>query len=132
MGLIFDILMLFYFGFSIYSGYRRGFLLSVSGFVAFIISIVIYRIFELEYIYFAVIYILLIVAIAILAKLIRRLRIPIISKTDMMLGTLLGVLNGIAGVIVVSALMLAITEVGNIDAMDSSFILKIAEGILPV
>lgn len=132
MGLIFDALLLGYFGFSVFSGYRRGFLLSVSGIVALIISVLIYKIFELEYIYFAIIYILLIIAIGLLAKIIRKLKIPLLSGTDALLGLVFGIFNGLAGVLVISVIMLAITGAANIDALDSSFILKMIEGILPI
>jgi Na+-translocating ferredoxin:NAD+ oxidoreductase RnfA subunit len=132
MGLIFDALMILYFCLAVFTGYRRGFLLSVSGIAAFIISTLIYRIFELEYIYFIVIYILLIIAIAVCAKLIRKLRVPILAKTDAILGTVLGIFNGLLGITVISALMLIISSAGGGDALESSFILKIAEGILPV
>ena len=132
MGLIFDALMILYFCLAVFMGYRRGFLLSVSGIAAFIISTLIYRIFELEYIYFIVIYILLIIAIAVCAKLIRKLRVPILAKTDAILGTVLGIFNGLLGITVICALMLIISSAGGGDALESSFILKIAEGILPV
>lgn len=132
MGLIFDALLLIYFGFAVFCGYKRGFLLSVSGIAALIISVLIYKIFDLEYIYFAVIYIVLIIAIALLAKIIRRLKIPLIARTDAILGAILGIFNGLVGVFIISALMLVIVRAGNIDAIRSSFILKIIEGILPI
>ena len=132
MGLIFDALLLIYFGFAVFCGYKRGFLLSVSGIAALIISVLIYKIFDLEYIYFAVIYIVLIIAIALLAKIIRRLKIPFIARTDAILGAILGIFNGLVGVFIISALMLVIARTGNIDAIRSSFILKIIEGILPI
>ncbi len=131
MGLIFDILLLLYVGLAIFFGYRRGFLLSVSGIVALIVSVLIYRIFDLEYVYFAIIYILLLIAIAVLAKIIRKLKVPILAKTDAILGTVLGIFNGLVGVVVISFLMLAIIEASGTDALDSSFILKIVDNILP-
>ena len=52
MGLIFDLLLLLYIALSVYHGYKRGFLLSISGVVALVVSILIYKIFDLEYVYF--------------------------------------------------------------------------------
>ena len=62
----------------------------------------------------------------------RKLRVPILAKTDAILGTVLGIFNGLLGITVISALMLIISSAGGGDALESSFILKIAEGILPV
>ena len=132
MGLFFDLVLLLYFGLAIYVGYKRGFLISVSGIVALILSTLIYTVFELEYIYFAVIYVALMVAIVIFSRIIRKLKVPIIAKTDTILGTALGVFNGLVGVIAISALMLAIISATGSDALDSSFILKMFEDVLPV
>ncbi len=130
MGLIFDLLLVLYFGFCVFMGYKKGFLLSVSGIVAFIASILIYKTLDLGYVYFAIIYILLLVGISLLAKIIRKLKLPIISKTDAILGTVFGALNGLVGAFAISALMLAIVDAANIYAMDSSVALGIAEKIL--
>ena len=132
MGLFFDLLLVLYFGLAIYLGYKRGFLISVSGIVALIASALIYNVFELDYIYFAIIYVALIIAIVILSRIIRKLKVPILAKTDAILGTALGIFNGLVGVIAISALMLAIISATGSDALDSSFILKMFEDVLPV
>ena len=88
--------------------------------------------FELDYIYFAIIYVALIIAIVILSRIIRKLKVPILAKTDAILGTALGIFNGLVGVIAISALMLAIISATGSDALDSSFILKMFEDVLPV
>jgi hypothetical protein len=132
MGILFDLVLLLYFGLAIYVGYKRGFLISVSGIVALILSTLIYTVFELDYIYFAIIYIALIVAIVIFSRIIRKLKVPILAKTDAVLGTALGAFNGLVGVIAISALMLAIISSTGSDALDSSFILQMFEDVLPV
>ena len=132
MGLFFDLLLVLYFGLAIYLGYKRGFLISVSGIVALIASALIYNVFELDYSYFAIIYVALIIAIVILSRIIRKLKVPILAKTDAILGTALGIFNGLVGVIAISALMLAIISATGSDALDSSFILKMFEDVLPV
>ena len=132
MGIFFDLVLVLYFGLAVYLGYKRGFLISVSGIVALILSTLIYTVFELEYIYFAVIYIALVIAIIIFSRIIRRLKVPILAKTDTILGTALGLFNGLVGVIAISALMLAMIDASGSDALDSSFILKMFEDILPV
>ena len=132
MGLIFDILLVLYFAFCIFCGYRKGFLLSVSGILALVISFVLYKAIGFEYIYFALVYIALLISIAFLSKLIRRLEIPILAKTDAILGAILGGVNGIVGVVVITLAALVITNAANIEAIDSSYILNFAKNVLPI
>ena len=98
MGIVFDIVMLLYLALMVFIGYKRGFLLSVAGIAAMVLAVTIYKIFNFDYIYFAVIYILLIVVIAILSRVIRKLKVPIIAKLDILLGTILGAFNGLIGI----------------------------------
>ncbi len=132
MGIVFDIVMLLYFALAVFIGYKRGFLLSVAGILAMILAVTIYKIFDFDYIYFAIIYILLIIVIAILSRVIRKLKVPIISKLDIFLGTILGVFNGLIGIVIVSLLTLALASMGNGDIVDSSFVLSFIDSILYV
>lgn len=132
MGLIFDLLLLLYIALSVYHGYKRGFLLSISGVVALVVSILIYKIFDLEYVYFGIMYIVLLIAVGFLAKLIRNFKIPIIARTDAILGTLFGALNGIAGAFIIAVLVLLLSKAGRFDGIESSFVLRMIEGILPI
>lgn len=129
MGIIFDIVMVLYFVLAVFIGYKRGFLLSVAGILAMILSVTIYKIFDIDYIYFAIIYILLLIVIAILSRVIRRAKLPIITKLDIFLGTLLGVFNGFIGIVIVSLLTLALASMGNGDIVESSFILRFFDSI---
>ena len=131
MGLVFDLLLLGYFAFAVFCGYRKGFLLSVSGILALVISFVIYKTVGFEYIYFALVYLALLIAIGFCAKLIRRLKIPILAKTDAILGAIIGGVNGIAGALVIAAAVLVITAAGGIDALDSSVALRFVQNVLP-
>ena len=132
MGIVFDIVMLLYLALMVFIGYKRGFLLSVAGIAAMVLAVTIYKIFNFDYIYFAVIYILLIVVIAILSRVIRKLKVPIIAKLDMLLGTILGAFNGLIGIVIVSLLTLALASMGNGDIVESSFILRFFDSILSI
>lgn len=130
--MIFDILMVVYIALSVLGGYKKGFLVSVSGIAALVLSFVIYKIFALDYIYFALLYIVLSVVIVLLAKIIKKLKLPIIAKTDAILGTVIGALNGLLGVVVISLMMFTLSRVGDgMSFLDSSFIMKLMENILP-
>ncbi len=131
MGLVFDLLLLGYFAFAVFCGYRKGFLLSVSGILALVISFVIYKIVGFEYIYFALVYLALLIAIGFCAKLIRRLKVPLLAKTDAILGAILGGVNGIWGALVIAAATLVITATGNVDVLDSSIALRFVQNALP-
>ena len=131
MGFVFDLLLLGYFAFAVFCGYRKGFILSVSGILALVISFVIYKAVGFEYIYFALVYLALLIAIGFCAKLIRKLKVPFIAKTDAILGAIIGSVNGIAGALVIAAAALVITTAGGFDALDSSFALRFVQNVLP-
>ena len=130
MGIVFDIVMLLYLALMVFIGYKRGFLLSVAGILAMIVAVSIYKIFDFDYIYFAIIYILLIIVIAILSRVIRKLKVPIIAKLDILLGTILGAFNGLIGITIVSLLTLVIASMGNSNIVESSFILRLFDSIV--
>ena len=77
-------------------------------------------------------YIVLLIAVGFLAKLIRNFKIPIIARTDAILGTLFGALNGIAGAFIIAVLVLLLSKAGRFDGIESSFVLRMIEGILPI
>ena len=130
MGIVFDIVMLLYLALMVFIGYKRGFLLSVAGIAAMVLAVTIYKIFDFDYIYFAIIYILLIIVIAILSRVIRKLKVPIIAKLDILLGTILGAFNGLIGITIVSLLTLVIASMGNSNIVESSFILRLFDSIV--
>ena len=132
MGIVFDIVMLLYLALMVFIGYKRGFLLSVAGIAAMILAVTIYKIFNFDYIYFAIIYILLIVVIAILSRVIRKLKVPIIANLDILLGTILGAFNGLIGIVIVSLLTLVLASMGDGNIVESSFILRFFDSILSV
>ena len=132
MGIAFDVVMLLYLALMVFIGYKRGFLLSVAGIAAMILAVTIYKIFNFDYIYFAIIYILLIVVIAILSRVIRKLKVPIIANLDILLGTILGAFNGLIGIVIVSLLTLVLASMGDGNIVESSFILRFFDSILSV
>ncbi len=128
--MIFDILMLAYLAISVFAGYKRGFLASISGILALVLSFVIYKIFDFSMIYFVGVYFALSIAIIFLAKVIRKLKLPIIAKTDAILGLACGAVNGLLGVALITVLMFNLTRFGGASFAESSMLVGLVEKIV--
>ena len=124
MGVIFDFLLLLLFGYSVYRGYKNGLLISASGIIAIILASILTATFELGVLGFIILNILLAVAVAFLARIIRRLKIPLVRGTDTALGFCFGVLEGFMKVIIVATIAYLITLTTSTEFFDGSIIVE--------
>ena len=120
MGLILDILLLCFLGYSIYMGYRRGFLISASGIIAVILAAVLTGVFELGALGFILFNILLSVAVSFSARIIRKLKIPIVKSVDTALGFGFGFIEGSMKVIILALIAYFITILSTTTVFDGS------------
>lgn len=131
MGVIFDLLLLLLFGFSVYMGYKNGFLVSASGIIAIILAAVLTGAFELGLLGFILLNILLAVGVAFLAKIVRKMRIPVLRTADTALGVCFGILEGFMKVIIVSTMAYLITMATSTSFFDGSVIVEyISDGAI--
>ena len=124
MGVIFDLLLLLLFGFSVYMGYKNGFLVSASGIIAIILASVLTGIFELGLLGFIVLNILLAVAVALIARILRRLRLPVIRTADTLLGIGFGILEGFMRVVILALVGYFIARLTATAFFDGSLIIE--------
>ena len=124
MGIIFDLLLLILFGFSIYMGYRNGFLISASGIIAIILASVLTSVFELGILGFILLNILLSVAVAFVARIVRKMRIPVIRSADTALGVCFGILEGLMRVVIVAIIAYLITLTTSTSFFDGSYVIE--------
>lgn len=131
MGVIFDILLLLLFGFSVYMGYKNGFLVSASGIIAIILASALTGIFDLGLLGFIVLNILLAVAVALVARILRKLKLPVIRTVDTLLGIGFGVLEGFMRVVILALVGYFITRLTATTFFDGSLIIEyISDGVI--
>lgn len=123
MGLIFDLLLLCLLGYSVYMGYRRGFLVSASGIIAIILASALTGLFGLGVLGFIMMNILLSVAVTFSARIIRKLRIPIIKGVDTALGFGFGLIEGLLKVIIIALIAYFITVLSSNDVFEGSVVI---------
>lgn len=123
MGLVFDLLLLCLLGYSVYMGYRRGFLVSASGIIAIIIASVLTGMFELGILGFIILNILLSVTVAFLARIIRKLKIPVVRGVDTALGFGFGFVEGALKVIILALIAYFITLLSSAEFFDGSVVI---------
>lgn len=129
MGIIFDLLLLFLWGYSIYTGYKKGFLISASGIIAIILASILTRVLGLGVLGFILLNILLSVGVAVMARIIRKLRIPVVRGVDTALGFGFGVIEGALKVIIVALIACFITLLSSTEVFDGSYVIEfIANG----
>lgn len=124
MGVVFDLLLLILFGFSIYMGYKNGFLVSASGIIAIILASVLTGMFELGILGFILLNILLSVTVAFMARIIKKMRIPLVRTADTVLGVGFGFIEGAMKVVIVALIAYFITITTSTDFFEGSLIIE--------
>ena len=124
MGVIFDLLLLCLWGYSIYIGYKKGFLISASGIIAIILASVLTRVLELGILGFILLNILLSVAVAFAARIIRKLKIPLVRGVDTALGFGFGLIEGALKVVILALIAYFITLLSSTTVFDGSLVIE--------
>lgn len=125
MGVIFDLLLLVLFIYSVYIGYKKGFLASASGIIAVMLAFALTGAFSLGILWFVILNILLSVAVAFCAKIIRKLKIPVIRTVDTVLGITLGIIDGLLKVMIIAIIAAFIASYTSTGFFDGSFVVEL-------
>lgn len=123
MGIVFDLLLAVLLCYSVYRGYRSGFLVSASGIIAIMLASVFTKMFSLGVIGFVLLNILLSVAVAFCAKLIRKLKIPVVKTVDTLLGIGFGFIDGVLKVIIIALIAYFAVLLTSTDILEGSYVI---------
>ena len=135
MSLFLDILLVAVFAFTVINNYRYGFVCSVFRIARLFICLGLAYIFASGVIQYIAVFLVSFIAIGFLIRVLRRIRIPIITQVDKMLGIALGLLLGFFYVSVISALtygsleLLSAVGIDHTSLYNDSTVFKFIHGI---
>ena len=124
MGVVFDVLLLILLGYSMYMGYKNGFLVSTSGIIAIILAAVLTGMFTLGVLGFIMLNMLLSVAVSFTARIIRKLKLPLVRTADKALGIGFGFIEGAMKIIILSLIACFIKITTTTDFFEGSLFVE--------